>query len=464
MYNKLKGAIMKKRFAYILIIFFMFVFIFSFYKYLTIHKFNHSAVINNITYLSSTNFKGRMGGTLENDEAASYIKSQFKASSIKEYSNNYYQNFKADYPKRIPGEPYLKVVNGHGETIKTYVYNKDFKEDMLNFKKNHFVFYKSSNVMSQNSFLQITSGKDHYIIYSTKDNKINFRSSFMSNSPYSLCIMATQSCLNEIKNYVKNNCIIDCFIPYTTDTTILKNVISYIPGRDKSKPPIIISAHFDHVGTDLSGNVYQGALDNASGVSFIIEMSKYIHSLGTPDRNIIFAAFNGEEFGLKGSEAFVNSYYSNLKGGEDYNFDMIGSSPSMPLTIMGGKKDSSKNSLINSISTVCAKQNIHFNYLFEDASDHASFRNKNINAVTFCNNDTSRIHTPLDTVSHINTDSIDRCFDVASSEIVNSAYNNSSIFILYNKQICVLSLFAIAALILVLLQDKIFKQKLKNVN
>lgn len=442
---------MKKLIICILFVISIVLFAFSFQKYCSIHKFDINAIKKNIAFLSNDNFKGRLGGSFENDEVASYIRDQFKASKLTSYSQNYYQPFKAYYPKRISGDPYLKVVDTHGNLVKTYAYDRDFKEDMLNFKSNHVVFYNGSNIKANSSYIQIRDKGNNFIIYAPKDNNISFRSSFIADSDYSLCIMVTKDCLSQIRNYLNNGCIIDCFIPYSNDTTTLKNVIGYIKGSDSSKPPVIISAHFDHVGTDLNGKVYNGALDNASGTSFILEMSKFINSLGTPNRDIIFVAFNGEEFGLKGSEAFVNKYYKKIKSGEDYNFDMIGSPSSIPLSIMGGKKDTANSAPINSISTLCAKEHVSFNYIFEDASDHSSFRNKNIKAVTFCDDDTSRIHTPADKASYISSSSIDRCFKIASRDIINNSYT-FSFLILYNKQVCILSLFAMIVLTFISLQ------------
>ncbi len=45
----------------------------------------------------------------------------------------------------------------------------------------------------------------------------------------------------------------------------------------------------------------------------MLELVKYIKSLGTPNRDIIFVSFNAEEFGCLGSKAFVDKYYSKIK-------------------------------------------------------------------------------------------------------------------------------------------------------
>ena len=193
-------------------------------------------------------------------------------------------------------------------------------------------------------------------------------------------------------------------------------------------PPLVFGAHFDHVGADLAGTIYNGALDNASGTAFLIELAKYIKNLGTPDRDIIFVAFNGEELGLKGSTAFTEEYGDLLKDSRVYNFDMIGSYDGVPLCIMSGAGSSVKSPLVDEVATVMKESKIYFNYLFEDASDHAPFINIGIEAITLCNNDTSRIHTPNDKIEYISETAIDRCFSIMKVFIIKDAYSDNFIY------------------------------------
>jgi Zn-dependent M28 family amino/carboxypeptidase len=244
--------------------------------------------------------------------------------------------------------------------------------------------------------------------------------------------MITKNTMTELKNYISKNYKISCYIPVEVAKTSLNNVVGYLKGTNSKASPVIVSAHFDHIGSDLSGNIYSGALDNASGISFVLEFIKYIKSLGTPERNIIFIGFNAEEFGCLGSEHFAKKYSGVLKGAKVYNFDMIGSN-SVPLSIMGGKADDSKTDFMRSISLTFSTEKIKYNFLFEDASDHEAFRKYNIDAVTFCDSDTSKIHTPNDKAEFINTEAIDRCFKVASIEIIKNAFNEDPMLIHYKK-------------------------------
>ena len=90
------------------------------------------------------------------------------------------------------------------------------------------------------------------------------------------------------------------------------NVIGMIEGSDKELKDsyLILSAHYDHLGIGPVFNrdsIYNGALDNAIGVSVLLELAKAFSSLNVkPKRSIIFIATTGEEKGLLGS-----SYYTD---------------------------------------------------------------------------------------------------------------------------------------------------------
>lgn len=411
----------------------------SFQFYFSVHSFNYNSVKNHINHLSSNSFKGRLAGSIENDTAAIYIKNQFENNGLSPYHESYFQQFSTLSPHRIDGKPYLNVTDEKGFLIKEYRYGVDYKEDLLNFKKNNISFSKEDKISFSGQHLQVTKENNYFLFYSPENNKLNFRSSFIHTSPYSMYIMATKSTIKELQGYLKDNYVINCFIPFETKEASINNVIGYIEGKDLSAPPLVLSAHFDHIGTDLSGNIYSGALDNASGTAFILEMSKYIKSLGKPERSIVFVAFNAEEFGCLGSKAFVDKYIDSLKGSKVLNFDMVGTNNSVPLYIMGGRKDTEDSSLIKEASSICSKNRINFNYLFEDASDHEYFRKQNIDAITLSDSDTTRIHTPDDKAAFINSDNIDRCFKLASTEVIKYGFRYNFL-LLYYKQVFFMSL------------------------
>ena len=107
----------------------------------------------------------------------------------------------------------------------------------------------------------------------------------------------------------------------------MRNVLGMIPGKN-TKEYVIVGAHFDHLGIDpaLNGDqIYNGADDNASGVSAVLQIARaFLASGQQPERNVIFAFWDGEEKGLLGSKYFVQTcpFLSQIKG--YLNFDMIG--------------------------------------------------------------------------------------------------------------------------------------------
>lgn len=432
----------------------------SFHQNMTTHNFDEKAVKDNIEYLSSDQFTGRMAGTFSNELAASYIRTQFKKNDIEPFMGNYYEAFNTIFPKKVDGSPYLKVLNSQGQIVKQFSYNTDFKEDTLSFAQNHVISNKSSLFAYDDNILRITNNKNNYIFYVPDNNKLLFRSSFDADCKISMLIEVTSSTIKDMQCCLTSGDTIDCFIPYEESKIKINNVIGIIKGKNPSLSPLVIGAHFDHMGIDFSNNIYHGALDNASGISFVLEMSKYIKSLGTPDRDIIFAAFNAEEFGLLGSDTFAKQYSKKLQGSKVFNFDMIGSNNNVPLCIMGAKTDTKNTPLIHSISAICTSNHINFSYLFEDASDHSPFRKLGIDAVTFCDNDMTRIHTPNDKAEFISTSAIKRCYNVSSKEILGLAYKDNP-WLLYNKYIWIISLISslILATALVVIHLKATKKQ-----
>ncbi len=112
-----------------------------------------------------------------------------------------------------------------------------------------------------------------------------------------------------------------------------RNVIGMIEGTDPDLKDelLVLSAHFDHTGIRKGASadsINNGADDNAAGTSTLIGIAKYIKESGiSPSRTIVFAAFSGEEDGMRGSRNFVSGLpfpaekiYANL------NFEMTGHS------------------------------------------------------------------------------------------------------------------------------------------
>jgi len=112
-----------------------------------------------------------------------------------------------------------------------------------------------------------------------------------------------------------------------------RNVIGIIEGNDPAvkNEYLVLSAHFDHIGIRRGAkpdSICNGADDNAAGTCALIGIAKALSfSKEKPGRSIIFAAFSGEENGIRGSRYFVsNSPVPTEKMFINMNFEMIGHS------------------------------------------------------------------------------------------------------------------------------------------
>ncbi len=115
------------------------------------------------------------------------------------------------------------------------------------------------------------------------------------------------------------------------------NIIARLPGTDPrlKTENVVLSAHLDGlgVGTAINGDtIYNGALDNASGVATLIEIAKTLRAQkAKPKRSILFAIVTGEEKGLLGARYFARRPTVPQKSiVADLNFDMA--LPIFPLT------------------------------------------------------------------------------------------------------------------------------------
>jgi Zn-dependent M28 family amino/carboxypeptidase len=110
-----------------------------------------------------------------------------------------------------------------------------------------------------------------------------------------------------------------------------RNVLAMHPGNDPNRrdETVMYTAHYDHLGIDASAkgdNIYNGAVDNATGCGILLELARAWSQPGQqpPPRSILFAAVTGEEQGLLGSE-FLGKHSATPVGKVtlDLNYDAV---------------------------------------------------------------------------------------------------------------------------------------------
>lgn len=189
------------------------------------------------------------------------------------------------------------------------------------------------------------------------------------------------------------------------------NIAGVLKGIDAKAKPVIVTAHYDHVGKQPNG-VCLGADDNASGVSTIIQVAAAYSGLKKkPLRDIVFVAFGAEELGLIGSEYFTKDYnkedvFANI------NVDMIGRRDTVTkdnyIYILG----TDKNPITHNLHQEANRQtvNLKLDYAYgQDSgsssmmnrSDHYHFYKKGIPVISFFSGLHADYHTPRDTIEKI---------------------------------------------------------------
>ncbi len=97
-------------------------------------------------------------------------------------------------------------------------------------------------------------------------------------------------------------------ITSTFERGVSKNVCGLLKGKSRPDEVVVYTAHWDHlgVGTPIDNDsIYNGATDNASAVSWMLEIARAMKNGPQPDRSVLFLSVTSEESGLLGSSYYV---------------------------------------------------------------------------------------------------------------------------------------------------------------
>ncbi len=201
------------------------------------------------------------------------------------------------------------------------------------------------------------------------------------------------------------------------------NVIGYL--NNNSKETIIIGAHYDHIGYgdfgslhDGESEIHNGADDNASGVSIMInlvkELNKYDHY------NYLFIAFSGEEYGLFGSSYYAKNPTIELENVKFMlNFDMVGRlNKENQLAINGVGTSTYWQALLDSSNSF--DFDLKLSSSGSGGSDHTSFYLQNIPVLHFFTGQHEDYHKPSDDADKINFEGMYKILIYVKSIIINS--------------------------------------------
>lgn len=199
-----------------------------------------------------------------------------------------------------------------------------------------------------------------------------------------------------------------------------ENVVAFIKGSEKPNEIIVVSAHYDHVGVDDNGDVYNGADDDGSGTVAVMEIAEAfkqaVKNGNGPKRSLLFLHVTGEEIGLYGSRYYTeNPIFPLANTVVDLNIDMIGridpdkkANPNYIYLIGSDKLSQGLHDLSEAVNEKYTQLELDYKFNAEDdpnrfyyRSDHYNFAKNNIPVIFYFNGVHEDYHQTTDTPDKI---------------------------------------------------------------
>ena len=205
-----------------------------------------------------------------------------------------------------------------------------------------------------------------------------------------------------------------------------ENIWAFIEGSEKPNEILVISAHYDHVGTK-DNEVYNGADDDGSGTVALLEIAQAFEIAKKeghgPKRSILFLHVTGEEHGLHGSRYYSeNPLFPLANTVADVNIDMIGRRDALHADTNNYVYIIGANRLSSELDHISATMNqkyvgLDLDYRFNDPkdpnhfyerSDHYNFAKFGIPSVFFFNGVHADYHKKSDEPNKIEYDALEK--------------------------------------------------------
>lgn len=421
----------------------------------TSENINSKDIQKHITYLASDKLQGRKPGTVEDSLSAIYILANFKKSGLIPLYSSGIQDFPVITGKTVDPSSFIIVGNKKVSVSNQFfplLISSDTSITGKYVSVDYGITYQSDSLTIDNyKNIDVTGkiviiargypeyGKKEWLaeyadertkVLTAKDKGaigvIFYTPDFIENgkapvedsygSVHFPVVWMNQKLLSN--TFAMNDLLIGSkeatiHTQLITNELRTRNIVVSIEGTDSKLKDeyIVIGAHYDHLGFGGPGSgsrkpdtlaIHNGADDNASGVSGILELAQKF-AKNKPKRSIIFVAFGAEEMGLLGSKYFVQHPPVDIsKIKTMINLDMIGrfDNELQNLLIGGTGTSTEADTILNS--------NNHYGFRLKfspdgfGASDHSSFYSKSI-PVFFVNSVAhDDYHTPDDDVNRIN--------------------------------------------------------------
>lgn len=202
-----------------------------------------------------------------------------------------------------------------------------------------------------------------------------------------------------------------------------ENVLGFLEGSEKPNEVLVLTAHYDHVGMTEDGEVFNGADDDGSGTSSILEIAEAFMEAKKkgkgPKRSILFMTVVGEELGLYGSSYYadINPIFPLENTVCNLNIDMVGriggdyvkkNDPNYVYLIGSDKLSQDLHQISEAVNEEYIGIKLDYKYNDENdpnrfyyRSDHYNFAKNEIPIIFYFNGTHEDYHQTTDTVDKI---------------------------------------------------------------
>ena len=262
---------------------------------------------------------------------------------------------------------------------------------------NTFYPLKLQRFSGEGSLVAVQANRTEIAKYFPKDRNLY---------PMEMKLMETK----KPQSFVLPNASVTLSVELVTEEVAIRNIMGLVKGTDPvlQNEYIVVGAHYDHIGWGAFGSSYKGkpaihngADDNASGVTAMLELARDIAAQPLK-RSVIFVGFNAEEMGVLGSAYFVkNCPVETGKIVTMVNFDMVGRMVDNKLTVFGTGSSDIFAGIINE-AALADTVSITLNADGYGPSDQSSFDNIRIPVLFMFTGAHLDYHSPTDDYEKIN--------------------------------------------------------------
>lgn len=387
-------------------------------------------VQNHIQYLASDVLEGRRAGSVGEQKAVDYIVEQYQTLGLTPMGlNGFVQPFPIDEGKRLTIGSFLNINDQLVTLEKEFIplsnsgHGKFNSNAAIALNESKQVWFKDLNEVLDAAVTNPHFDLNQWIIEFTNQvtlkgasalflyNKGTFVDNILFNKFDTTTALPIPVIYFTKNGWMKHfNDDIDTYhikanIEFEHATRTAHNVAAFID--NKAVHTIVIGAHLDHLGynedrnaLDINDQIRNGADDNASGTSAVIELAKLLKKKSPKNNNYLILHFSGEELGLFGSKYWLEhpTYNGNLNF--MINLDMVGRYDTARKLTVGGYGTSSKWAQI--LANTSTSLITHYDSAGAGPSDHASFYRKDIPVLFMFTGSHSDYHKATDDWDKIN--------------------------------------------------------------